>query len=240
MQENKGFQAKTRDFLSKQGFYIVLFVCLLIVGTAIALTAIPRGNLPNQQADVGNEPSVESGLSQDEPLTALRTPIPSATSLPASTETPTPAPEKTGSPAVKAIKKAAAPLEGEIVWSYAIDQLLYSKTLDQWTTHAGIDIAAEAGTPVKAVLAGTVQTVRLDDQLGQVVTVAHTNKRLSLYANLDEKVNVSEGQKVNAGDVLGSVGNTAVSECGEVSHLHFGFFIDNKPANPLDHIQLAH
>ena len=121
-----------------------------------------------------------------------------------------------------------------------MDQLLFSKTLKQWTTHPGIDIAAEAGTPVKAVLAGTVKSVTMDDALGRVVTVSHTNGRTSIYGNLEETVQVEEGKKVNAGDVIGTVGKTAVSECGEVSHLHFGFLVEDKPVDPLEHIQLPH
>ncbi len=238
MQENKTFQTRSRDFLKKQGFYIVLFVCLLIVGTAIALTAIPRANT-QQNAGTAGEPVVESNVSDDEKLTARNTPLPTATPAPSASPTATPAPTNTPKPAVKTVKKAAAPLSGDICWGYAIDQLLYSQTLDQWTTHAGIDIAAELGTPVKAVLAGTVRTVACDDALGQIVTIEHTNKRVSLYANLDETVPVTEGQKVNAGDVIGAVGNTSVAECGQPPHIHFGFFIDNKPANPLDYVQIA-
>ena len=105
-------------------------------------------------------------------------------------------------------------MEGEVIWNYAMNQLLYSVTLDQWTTHAGIDISCDKGTEVKAALAGTVKQVYEDDALGTVVTIEHTNNRLSLYANLDRSVPVSEGKKVNAGEKIGTVGDTAISECG--------------------------
>ena len=126
-------------------------------------------------------------------------------------------------------------MKGEILWNYAMDQLLYSRTLDQWTTHAGVDIAAETGTEVRAVFSGTVAAVYTDDALGQVVTIEHTNGRLSLYGNLDTSVPVEEGQKVNEGDVIGLVGGTALSECGEAPHLHFGFFVNERPVDPAEH-----
>lgn len=238
MQQTKSFQSRSRDFLKKQGFYIVLFVCLLIVGAAVALTMIPKANVGEENQDVAAQPAVESNVSSDERFTLIHTPLPTAT--PQASATPTPLPTATPKSVVKAVKKAAAPVDGEIVWGYAVDQLLYSKTLDQWTTHAGVDIAADAGTPVKAVLAGTVKSVTMDDSLGRVVLVEHTNNRKSVYANLEEAVTVTEGQKVNAGDTIGKVGKTAVSECGAVSHLHFAFLVSDKPADPMEHIQLAH
>jgi len=128
MQENKTFQTRSRDFLKKQGFYIVLFVCLLIVGTAIALTAIPRANTP-QDAGTAGEPVVESNVSDDEKLTARNTPLPTATPAPTALPTATPAPTNTPKPAVKTVKKAAAPLSGDICWGYAIDQLRTARRL---------------------------------------------------------------------------------------------------------------
>lgn len=228
---------KAKDFLRQQGFYIVLFVCLLIVGTAVALTALPREETPAAETTPGSV--VESRQSGDETLLSKKTPMPTAT--PKATATPAPTTAPTTAPvAAKPVKKGQAPLSGEIVWSFAMDQLLYSRTLDQWTTHPGIDIAAEKGTEVKAVIAGTVERVYVDDALGKTVVVSHTNNRQSLYANLDETVPVKEGQKVNAGDVLGKVGATSVAECGEVSHLHFGFFVKDVPANPMDYVTIAH
>ena len=49
---------------------------------------------------------------------------------------------------------------------------------------------------------------------------------------------VEEGQKVNEGDVIGTVGNTALSECGEAPHLHFGFFVDEQPVDPQEYVSL--
>ena len=44
MDENKLFdtEPKTGSFMKKQGFYIVLALCLLIVGAAVAVTALPQ------------------------------------------------------------------------------------------------------------------------------------------------------------------------------------------------------
>lgn len=246
MEEYSGRRGKPRDFLKKQGFYVVLFVCLLIVGAAIVLTALPRETEENanaaQQQSAENPVVIETRQSADDTLTAKNTPLPTATLSPAPTLSPTLSPAPTAKPtaAGAGVRKGIAPVKGEIIFGYAAEQLLYSRTLDQWTTHMGVDIAAEAGTPVTAALGGTVEKVYTDDALGCTVTVAHTNGRTSLYANLAEDVPVKAGQKVNAGDALGTVGNTAISECADLPHLHFGFLVDEKSVDPMDYVTLPH
>jgi len=245
MENKESFAARAGEFLRQQGFYIVLALCLLIVGVAIALTALPRQQTQSAQPTPQQQASVESNVTKDETLAAKRTPLPTATPKPTAAPTATPAPTaapttKPANTGVKPAVKGIAPVEGDVIWNFAMDQLLYSVTLDQWTTHAGIDIASDVGTEVKAVLAGTVRSVYEDDALGMVVTIDHTNERTSLYANLDMDVTVTEGKKVNAGDVIGKVGDTAISECGALPHLHFGFFENGTPVDPMEHVTIPH
>ena len=238
MEEKREYEQGNRSFLRKQGFYIVLFLCLLIVGTAIVLTALPDESAEQPQ---GEDPSVvvETNQSRDETLNtrATNSPLPTATPAPTPTATPTATPRQANA---SYTKKGAAPVSGDIIMTYAADQLLYSRTLDQWTTHMGIDIASEAGTEVKAAMAGTVERVYEDDALGWTVQIAHTNDRASVYANLEEGVPVSEGQKVNAGDVIGKVGASAISECADLPHLHFAFLVEGTPVDPTSYVNIPH
>lgn len=55
-----------------------------------------------------------------------------------------------------------APVSGEIIKDFAEDTLLYSKTLDEWTTHYGIDIRADKMTVVAASELGTVESIKND------------------------------------------------------------------------------
>lgn len=243
MENKESFAARAGEFLRQQGFYIVLALCLLIVGVAIALTALPREQAETAQPTPQQQAYVPSNASQDETLKAKATPAPTAAPTPTATPAPTPTAAPTAKPAntgVKPAVKGIAPVEGAVIWGFAMEELLYSVTLDQWTTHAGIDIASDVGTEVRAVLAGTVRSVYEDDALGMVVTVDHTNERTSLYANLDMDVPVAEGKKVNAGDVIGKVGDTAISECGQLPHLHFGFFEKGVPVDPMAHVTIPH
>lgn len=243
MDENKLFEPEPRagGFFKKQGFYIVLALCLLVVGVAVAVTVFPGSEAEPAPSD---GQVVQSNQSGDETLAGRKTPTPTmkplatASPTPVATATPSATPQSVNTDARPA-RKGSAPVEGAIQWGYAMDQLLYSRTLDQWTTHAGVDLNAAEGTQVHAVLSGTVAAVYEDDALGQVVTILHTNDRMSLYANLDETVSVTEGQKVNEGDVIGTVGNTALAECGDEPHLHFGFFVEEKPVDPSEYVEFT-
>ena len=60
--------------------------------------------------------------------------------------------EEQNIPTVKAVKKElsfAYPVEGEILREYAMDELIFSETLDEWTVHQGLDIKADRTTVVK-------------------------------------------------------------------------------------------
>ena len=62
---------------------------------------------------------------------------------------------------------------------------------------------------------------------------------MSLYANLANPAAVQEGQRVNAGEKLGTVGDTAVSECAMEPHLHFALYQDDKALDPSKYVLLG-
>lgn len=94
-----------------------------------------------------------------------------------------------------------APLVGEEVAAFSVDELTYNETLGDWRTHDGIDIAAEVGTQVIAACSGVVTAVRDDDMMGTLVTIAHDDGYETTYANLRSSPGVGEGQYVSAGEV---------------------------------------
>lgn len=124
------------------------------------------------------------------------------------------------------------PLEGKIITDYAMDRLLYSKTLDEWRTHSGIDIEAPRGEAVKAVADGYVKEIKEDPCYGITIVIDHENGYKSVYSNLASASMVSANQKVKAGDAISSVGNTAIFECADPPHLHFEIYKDDKLIDP--------
>lgn len=98
-----------------------------------------------------------------------------------------------------------------------------SKRLYSSGTHNGIDLAASIGTPIKSALAGTVQATGNTDAIrgcysyGKWVLVRHGNGLSTLYAHMSQ-INVSQGQTVATGSVLGYSGDTGYATG---PHLHF-------------------
>lgn len=236
-----------RLFFRNNGFYVVLVLCLLVVGTAIALIALPKRQDKDAETPDDDAPIVIVGQSNDERLSGVLTaptaaPIP-PTAIPKPSLLPTVSPEPaTPEPTAKhasTSEKAAPPVQGEVIFGYAVDKLLYSVTLDQWTTHDAVDIAADAGTEVKCAFSGTVERVGKDDALGYIVVVQHANGKSTLYGNLAEAIRVRPGDKVSAGDVLGTVGTSAISECAEKPHLHFAVYVDGTPKDPAKYVRLG-
>jgi murein DD-endopeptidase MepM/ murein hydrolase activator NlpD len=87
-------------------------------------------------------------------------------------------------------------------------------------THQGVDIFAPRGTPVLAATDGTVRSTRPNNLGGRVVWLRDELGRSQYYAHLDSHV-VRRGDRVQAGDTIGFVGNTGNARTTP-PHLHFG------------------
>ena len=129
------------------------------------------------------------------------------------------------------------PLNGEIIMDYSMDMPIYWKTLDQYMTHSGVDIAAPAGTSVRACAAGTVTRIEEDDRLGIVVEINHGDGVISVYGNLSRKGLIELGEIVEKGAVIGQVGQTSLFEFEEEDHLHFEIRKNSEPADPGHYIK---
>lgn len=124
------------------------------------------------------------------------------------------------------------PLDGEIQKMYSLDKVIYSKTLEQWKTHDGIDISADEGTEVKSIEKGVVDSIQNDSFYGTTIQIEHKSGYRSVYCNLDENVYVSVGDSVIKGQKIGKVGNTSIGEYLDDPHLHFMLYLNDESINP--------
>ena len=129
------------------------------------------------------------------------------------------------------------PVDGDILKEYAKDNLIFSQTLNEWVTHTGIDIRAEKTEVVKASASGTVKTIKNDPRYGLTITIEHENGIRTVYANLLTSEFVVEGEKVKQGQTIGTVGNTAVFESSDDTHLHFEILKDNVNVDPTTYLK---
>ena len=117
----------------------------------------------------------------------------------------------------------------------------YSVAMNDYRTHAGIDIDGEIGANVRAVANGTVSEIRDDPLMGKTIVISHADGVSSIYMNLQTAVpqNIIVGAQIKAGDVIGGVGQSALIEMTDVPHLHFEMQKDGVYVDPRDYIDFS-
>ena len=129
-----------------------------------------------------------------------------------------------------------APIKGEILREFAKDSLVFSNTLQEWVTHNGIDIKADKTSVVKSAANGTVSAIKNDPRYGLTVIINHDNGYQTIYSNLLTAEFVVKGEKVEKGQSIGTVGNSASFEIDDEYHLHFELLRDNKYLDPTQYM----
>ena len=124
------------------------------------------------------------------------------------------------------------PVEGPVIKDFSDNNLVYSNTLDEWTTHLGLDFSAEKTSIVKATASGVVKSIKNDPRYGLTLVLEHDNGYESMYANLLSTEFVEVGEKVEQGQTIATVGNTATFEIADETHLHFEILKDSKNIDP--------
>ena len=133
---------------------------------------------------------------------------------------------------VKKELKFESPVSGEIIKDFAMDNLIYSNTLEEWTTHLGIDIKADKTSIVTASEKGIVESIKNDPRFGLTITISHEDGFKTIYSNLLTSEFVTENEEVEKGQTIGTIGETASFEISDEPHLHFEMYKDEEPVNP--------
>ena len=124
------------------------------------------------------------------------------------------------------------PVTGDIIMDYSMDMPVYHKTLDQYMTHSGIDIAAPSGTSAAACAAGTVTKVWEDDRFGISAEISHGEGITSIYGNLARDGLAETGDVLKQGDTVGKIGQSSMFEFDDPPHLHFEIRENGAEADP--------
>lgn len=106
----------------------------------------------------------------------------------------------------------------------------------QGRTHEGIDIFAPRGTPIQSTTQGIVSKVGNNNLGGRVVVVVGPGGAGHYYAHLEDYADISPNDWVNAGDIIGYVGDSGNAK-GTPPHLHYGIYINGSAVNPYPLLQ---
>ena len=140
---------------------------------------------------------------------------------------------------VAAITYVVPMKDATVAKDYSSTELQYNDTLKQWEIHKAIDFKAGEDLQVYAVSDGTVSKIYNNYLEGSVVEINHANGLISIYKSLASDVKVNVGEKVSAGQVIGTAADTMAQELATGAHLHFEMQKNGAKVNPNDYIDLG-
>ena len=209
------FFRKLKHIRVNRAVYLTAIIVLLSISVLLIVTAVNnRSKLP-----------VDT------------TPQASGTNKPQQT-TPPPQIENTDKPTQSnTVPEFALPVSGVLSKKHSVDTQVFSPTLNEYRVHLGIDIATEAAAPVFAMAQGTVAQIWEDPMMGWSVAISHSGEAVTVYKNLSKQLadGISVGAEVEAGQLLGSVGDTALIEIAEEPHLHVEMTVKGLQVDPLEY-----
>ena len=208
--------------VSGKGYYIALVLCAVAIGISGYLyyrnTNEPAADAVQQPAAVMDGEALDVPAAATQPHEPVQQPTQPAQAEPAPAEKP---------------GKRVSPVSGETKLGYSVDCLSYNQTTRDWRIHDGMDIAAEAGSPVLAAADGEVYSVYEDDTMGMTVVLIHDGGYSTSYASLAQEVAVAPGDLVTAGQTIGTVGRTALLESAIGDHVHFSVSCSGQRMDPV-------
>jgi len=230
---------KRRKKGRENGFLIAAAICLLAIGGAAVVTFI--NSLPGEGERPRNrttEPTaittgkrvdqLISGVPDDRTTAAtVRTTVTSPALLPATAaaEVNAPAPEPT------AVDLYVLPMSNEVIKAFSDTRQVFSKTMNDWRVHPGVDFKGKNGDEIKAVADGEIIKIGKDPMWGDTIALDHGFGIVSTYRGAAPK-QIKEGDTVKMGQVIGTL-SAIPCESEDGPHLHLEISSDNKQIDPV-------
>jgi len=133
----------------------------------------------------------------------------------------------------KADDGLAWPVNGNVIMNYSMDHTIYHATLMQYKCNPAVIIDAEVGTEVKAAAKGVVSSIDTNNaETGYTITMSIGDKYSLVYGQLDN-VTLAVGDKVNEGEVIGTIAEPTKYYTLEGSNLYFQVLQEDDTVNPM-------
>lgn len=235
--DNKPFNKMT-NFFKKEGFYVILFVCLCIVATVAAVTVknnkVVKNSSLQQAGAVQQDAAKETSKVAEQPSSDYQ----NALQVKKDSKSDTATNNSSTSVSAKVDTSFCKPVEGTIGRVYSESPVFWDST-GSYRPNLGIDIKTTLGKPVYAVLDGKVESINASTADGVEIVINHQNGLKTVYSNLDPKVNVKSGQLVKRGIQIGTVGRTTLRSAYENygDHLHFAVMKGNSFVDPVKYVK---
>ena len=209
----------------------VLTVLVLLVALTIIISVTIASNRSKKPATDGTTPPKDSVTTAPD--------APTDTTTPPETNAPTTnPPSDTGNaPVENKVPSLILPVSGVLSQKHDPTLQVFSNTMNDYRVHIGVDIGTEENAPVYAAADGTVSKVWEDPLMGHCIAISHSGNCMTVYKNLAKELpdGIAEGSKVRSGQLIASVGDSAMIEIAEEPHLHFEVTMNNLSVNPLEY-----
>ena len=226
------FLEKLRSMRVNRVVFLTVIVILVTLSVILMITAVTNRARKEQAQDVLNpvdetpadsgktdtgKTDTDSGKTQDEPKTQPEPPKPTVPTLSLPVDNAT------------------------LLQAHSVEIQVFSRTMQDYRVHTGIDLATEAGAPVLAAADGTIARIWDDPLMGKCIAVAHAANSQTVYKNLAAELaeGIAAGVEVLRGQRLGSVGETALAEVADEPHLHLEMTVDGETVDPLKYFPAA-
>lgn len=129
------------------------------------------------------------------------------------------------------------PVSGTLSVEHDPELQVFSPTMKDYRVHLGVDINTAEGASVFASADGVVQKVWDDPMMGKCVAIAHDGDSATFYKNLSETLaeGIEKGKTVKAGQLIGTVGDSAMMEVAQEPHLHFEMTVGGLQVDPAEY-----
>ena len=224
MSKRKNIFAKLKEDKSARAITVTVVVMLLVL-TAIIITTVIANKAASSLPDT--TPDAPAGVT--DPDANQPDPTPDG-----GNEEP-PVEEK---PTDALPSRFLLPVSGVMQKKHSADVQVFSDTMGDYRVHLGIDIGTVSGASVSAMADGVIAQVWEDFYMGQCVAVSHSGNAYTIYKNLSAELpeNVVVGAAVKAGDVIGTVGESAMVELADEPHLHVEMTVGGLQVDPTDYL----
>jgi len=231
--ETKG---KNQSFFMRNIYYFILgFILVAAIAVTVVLVLTDNGGMIDTMDNSGNvaEKPRDDSSNIDKPIDDK----PSG-----GDEKPDEPVDKPDEPDTKPTVKISfvMPVENAtILTDYTATSVVFNKTLNVYTGHLAIDFAAEAGTAVKAVFDGVVESVETSYLTGTTVTIKHNDNLKTVYNSIEADEKLTAGATIKQGDVIGTVSDNNKQEYKDGAHLHFEVYENGKKISPYKYLAIT-
>lgn len=126
----------------------------------------------------------------------------------------------------------ALPIIGDVLLDYSMDKAVYHSTMQQYRYNPALVVAASEGQDITAAADGIVSDIYYDSQTGNTIRFDLGNGYMLTYGQLDN-ISVNVGDKVSAGDIVGTVAKPTIYYTEEGTNIYYKLTKDGEPVDPL-------